>query len=65
VKYLSEKHLVPVQGFFMPAQQWALWSENPHPWKEIAASLKANEAKLVPFRFSLVTLIASRAFLGA
>ena len=27
VKYLSEKHLVPVQGIFVPAAEWADWSE--------------------------------------
>ncbi len=64
VKYLSEKHLVPVQGLFVPAAQWAEWCDSPNPWRKLAASLKANESKLMPFRWSLVSLMASRAFLG-
>ncbi|MGK5083359.1 hypothetical protein WDW37_08625 [Bdellovibrionota bacterium FG-1] len=64
VKYLSEKHLVPVQGVFVPAQTWAGWSNSPTPWGKVAFAVKTNEAKLVPFRWGLVSLMASRAFLG-
>jgi hypothetical protein len=64
VKYLSEKHLVPVQGMFVPAQAWAEWSDSPTPWRLVAAAVKANQAKMVPFRWSLVSMMASRAFLG-
>jgi hypothetical protein len=64
VKYLSEKHLVPVQGIFVPATEWADWSDTVAPWRKVAASLKANQSRLVPFRWSLVSLMASRAFLG-
>lgn len=64
VKYLSEKHLLPVQGIFVPAAEWAEWSETTSPWRKVASSLKANQSRLVPFRWSLVSLMASRAFLG-
>lgn len=64
VKYLSEKHLLPVQGIFVPAAEWAEWAETPGPWRKVAASLKANQSRLVPFRWSLVSLMATRAFLG-
>jgi hypothetical protein len=64
VKYLSEKHLVPVQGIFVPAAEWADWSQSISPWRKVAASVKANQSRLVPFRWGLVTLMASRAFLG-
>ncbi len=64
VKYLSEKYLVPVQGVFLPSSEWADWIESEHPWREVAQSVRANRVKLVPFRWSLMTLVASRAFLG-
>jgi hypothetical protein len=64
VKYLSEKHLVPVQGMFVPAQEWAEWSDSHNPWRRITASLKANQARMVPFRWSLMSMMASRAFLS-
>jgi hypothetical protein len=63
VRYLSEKYLVPVQGIFVPDAEWAAWASNPHPWRVAAASIRANRAKLVPFRWGLVVLMASRAFL--
>ncbi|MGE0615293.1 MAG: hypothetical protein AB7P04_06610 [Bacteriovoracia bacterium] len=64
VKYLSEKYVLPVQGIFVGAEQWRKWSETPDPWREIAASVRAEEVKLVPFRWSLATLVATKAFLG-
>jgi hypothetical protein len=64
VKYLSEKYLVPVQGIFVPAAEWAEWSDTTSPWRRVAASLKTNQSRLVPFRWSLVSMMASRAFLG-
>jgi hypothetical protein len=63
IKYLSEKHLVPVQGLFVPAHEWREWSESPKPWVKLAAAVRANRARLVPFRWFLVTLMATRAFL--
>lgn len=64
VKYLSEKHLVPVQGMIMPAQAWAELSEDPAPWRKVAGAVKTNQVRMVPFRWSLVSLMASRAFVG-
>jgi hypothetical protein len=63
VKYLSEKYLVPVQGLFVPESEWISWTSGAHPWRMAAASIRANRAKLVPFRWGLVLLMASRAFL--
>jgi len=64
VKYLSEKNLVPVQGIFVSAADWAEWSETANPWKKVAASVRENRARLVPFRWAPVTLMATRAFFG-
>ena len=65
VKYLSEKHLVPVQGLFVPAAMWEEWSQDPNPWRQIALAIRANKAKLMPFRWTVVTLLGMRGFLGA
>lgn len=64
VKYLSEKHLVPVQGFFVPARLWHDWAGSEHPWKDVAMAIRSEEAKMVPFRYSVATLIATRGLLG-
>ncbi|MCM2278220.1 MAG: hypothetical protein NDJ89_09110 [Oligoflexia bacterium] len=64
VRYLSEKHLVPVQGLFLPAELWQRWIEAENPWREVALAVRTDRAKLVPFRWSLVTLAATRGFLG-
>ncbi|MGZ3689198.1 MAG: hypothetical protein ACXWP5_05670 [Bdellovibrionota bacterium] len=64
VKYLSEKYLVPVQGIFVKAEDWDQWTDVGNPWPKVAAALKANQLKLVPFKWGLATLIATRAFLG-
>lgn len=63
VKYLSEKYLVPVQGICVPAAEWKEWAESSHPWRKIALSIRANRAKLTPFRWGLVSLVATRGFL--
>lgn len=65
VKYLSEKHLVPVQGLVVPAQEWKGWSDAQNPWRKVATAVRANRAKLVPFRWGFVTLMATRAFFGS
>lgn len=64
VKYLSERYWIPVQGLFVSSAEWSDWSRHPHPWKEMAKSMRSNRLKLVPFRWSVATLIATRAFLG-
>ncbi|HUP57100.1 MAG TPA: hypothetical protein VM598_06585 [Bdellovibrionota bacterium] len=63
VKYLSEKYLVPVQGVFLPESEWAGWASSAHPWRNAARAIRANRAKLVPFRWGVVLLMATRAFL--
>ncbi|MDR3606477.1 MAG: hypothetical protein P4M08_03750 [Oligoflexia bacterium] len=71
VKYLSEKHAVPVQGLVASADDWAEWSElgsdSLHAraaWKKLAVAIQSNEAQLVPFRWQAMTLIATRGFFG-
>lgn len=64
VKYLSEKHLVPVQGFFIPSRLWHEWADSEHPWKDVALAIRTEEAKMVPFRWTAATLIATRGFIG-
>lgn len=63
VKYLSEKYLVPIQGVFVVGREWADWSESPDPWRQVAFSIQANRTKLVPFRWTLASLVTARAFL--
>lgn len=62
VKYLSRKHLLPVQGVLANQTEWDAWLFSPAPWKEVAASLRANRTRFVPFRWSIATLMATRAF---
>lgn len=64
VKYLSEKYLIPVQGVFLTESDWVEWCGLENPWRTIAQALQKNKVRLVPFRWSLATLIATRAFLG-
>ena len=63
IKFLSEKHLLPVQGVFMTEAEWFKWNQSPQPWKDVAASVKSNRVQLVPFRFAIASLVATRAFL--
>lgn len=63
VKYLSEKHLVRVQGLFVPRDEWLEWNDCGNPWRKMALAIRANRARLVPFRWGLMMLITSRAFL--
>ncbi len=63
VKYLSEKYLVPVQGITLTAAEWKEWAESAHPWRRVALAIRANRAKLTPFRWGLVSLVATRGFL--
>lgn len=64
IKYLSERYLVPVQGIFVTPDEWYSWCNMDNPWKEIAKVLRVNRHKMTPFRSSLVTLAATRGFLG-
>ena len=63
VSYLSEKYLVPIQGLFVQQEDWLQWMETSTPWRQLAESVRSDRAKLVPFRWSVMTLIATRAFL--
>ena len=63
IKYLSERYLMPVQGLFVTSAEWLDWSETQDPWPKVVAAIRSNRNKLVPFKVSLVTLIASRAYL--
>ena len=64
VKYLSERYLAPVQGVFVSAADWAEWSRDPNPWRNIAKAVSANRARLVPFRWGIAFLMSLRAFFG-
>jgi hypothetical protein len=71
VQYLSEKHRVPVQGLFIPAEDWAEWSESQYEpgheneaWRKMAFAVRESRAKLVPFRWQIAALGAAKAFLG-
>ncbi|MBI4924543.1 MAG: hypothetical protein HY843_01350 [Bdellovibrio sp.] len=64
VKYLSEKYFIPVQGFVLDYQKWKDIASSPEPWKKTAFLIRSGQIKLAPFRWRLVFLIASRAFLG-
>lgn len=63
VKYLAERFLMPIQGIFVTSVEWAQWSEAKNPWPLVMSAIRSNRGKLVPFKFSLVSLIASRAYL--
>ncbi len=63
-RYISERHLVPVQGLFLSTKEWAEWSENENPWPQIAAALRSDRTKLAPFNWGIAVLIVLRAYLG-
>lgn len=64
VKYLSEKYALPVQGLFVPLQDWNAWMESESPWKHMAVAMRAHRAKLVPFRWGTAFIVATRAFVN-
>jgi len=64
VKFLSERCTVPVQGVLLHEEDWNRWSEESGPWREIAWAVQSNRVQLVPFRWSVVSLLASRGLLG-
>lgn len=63
-KILSERHTLPIQAIATSVHEWRQWATLPDPWKEIALSIRTNRTKLAPFRWGLVTLIATRGFVG-
>jgi hypothetical protein len=71
VQYLAERHRVPVQGLFIPIEDWTEWSEaqfepgrENEAWKKLCFAIKENRAQLVPFRWQIAALGAAKAFLG-
>lgn len=64
VKALSDKYAVPVQGIFVPESVWIAWSASSDPWKRVAQSIRKSQVRLFPFRWSFVSLIGLRAYLG-
>jgi hypothetical protein len=64
VRYISERHLVPVQGVFLTSAEWTEWSENGNPWPQVATALRANRTKIAPFNWGLTVLIFLKAYLG-
>ncbi len=63
VKYLSEKHSVPVQGLVLPMIEWMAWNHSAKPWRQFGSAFKSRTAKLYPLRWQLTGLLALRAAL--
>jgi hypothetical protein len=63
-KYLSDRFMVPVQGVLLREEDWVRWSADSSPWREIAWAVQSNRVQLVPFRWSLVSMLAARGLLG-
>jgi hypothetical protein len=61
VKYLSEKHSVPIQGISLPYIEWILWNHDDRPWRQFAGCLKSRTAKLAPLRWQSTALVGLRA----
>lgn len=67
VRYLMEKHLVRVQGLVAIEEEWAEWSDpecGRGAWRKMALAIRARRARLVPFRWQVLGLVASRGILG-
>jgi hypothetical protein len=68
VKYLSEKHLVPVQGLVVSNMDWEDWTLNTgssaEAWRKLCFAVQSRRAQLAPFRWRLVALASTRGFLG-
>ncbi|NDD92531.1 hypothetical protein EBZ37_10645 [bacterium] len=63
-KYLTERCMVPVQAVLLREEDWLKWAAEKNPWSEIAWAVQSSRVQLVPFRWSVVSLIASRGLLG-
>lgn len=57
IRYLSEKHSIPVQGIFLQSADWAKWSQEFEPWREIALALWKGQIQLSPNRMGIQILI--------
>jgi hypothetical protein len=60
VKYLSDKYLVPVQGFFLSEALWNQVSTSDRPWRDLAQAVRKNEVRLHPWRWSVAALLGVR-----
>ncbi len=63
-RYIGERAGVPVQSVLMSMDDWRRWSDQAHPWKEIAWAIQSKRVGLVPFRWQWVGLVATRGFIG-
>jgi hypothetical protein len=63
-KYLSDRCMVPVQCVLLRDEDWERWSAEASPWREIAWAVQSNRVQLVPFRWSIVSMLAARGLLG-
>lgn len=68
VRYLSEKHIVPVQGMVVSEADWEEWTlrslSHSEAWRKLCFAVQSGQAQLAPFRWRLMALASSRAFLG-
>jgi hypothetical protein len=64
VRALSEHYLMPVQGLFLSASDWATCSHSATPWRSLFQALRSKRATLSPFRWSLYGVLALKAARG-
>jgi hypothetical protein len=64
VEQLSERLKLPVQGIVVPEAVWVAWSQSDQPWRAFAESIRSQKAKLVPFRWALISVAAARGYFG-
>jgi hypothetical protein len=68
VRYLSEKHIVPVQGIVVSSMDWEDWTlrslSHSEAWRKLCFAVQSGQAQLAPFRWRLMALASTRAFLG-
>lgn len=61
VKYLSEKHGVPVQGISLPYIDWVSWNHVDRPWREVFRAVKSRSVRLQPLRWPVAAWLGARA----
>lgn len=64
IKYLSEKNALPVQGLFVPSDEWDRWSNAQEPWKEMFTAINKKKARVFPNHPGMKLLVVGKAFLG-
>ena len=62
-RYLGKSAGVPAQGVQVSSADWKIWAESPHPWKEVAEAIRAERARLIPFRWPVAVWIGTRAII--